>query len=347
MSSSQHCNNCGQELRAGARFCPECGRPLAVPVPPDTPRSTNLSSPVGSAPAAPEPSETVQPQVSPGYGPATWPAKSAADPVPVPAADTLTSFSNATPTGPAAPPREPDHWFAADPPGPPPGEVRPKRSRRPLLAAIIAVVVLGTGTGVAIAAFPVHHRQATNAGAAHNRVSARTSPTAAATSPTAAPTSSPASSPPPATREQAAQALSALLAQSGSDRTAVTQAANAVQDCSAGLSQDEMAFSQAASARQALLGKLAALPGRSALPAPMLQDLTLAWQASDEADQDLAKWTQDEIAQGCSTNDLSDANFTAATRPDGEATKYKKAFAALWTSIATQYGLPAYHYNQL
>jgi hypothetical protein len=108
-----------------------------------------------------------------------------------------------------------------------------------------------------------------------------------------------------------------------------------------------MAFSQAASARQALLGKLAALPGRSALPAPMLQDLTLAWQASDEADQDFAKWTQDEIAQGCSTNDRSDANFTAATGPDGEATKYKKAFAALWTSIATQYSLPAYQYNQL
>jgi zinc ribbon protein len=346
MSSSQHCNNCGQELRAGARFCPECGRPLAVPVPPDTPRSTDLSSPAGSAPAAPEYSETVQSPASPRYGPANWPAKSAADPVPVPA-DTLPSFSSAVPAGPAAPPREPDHWLAADPPGPSPAEVRPKRSRRPLLAAIIAVVVLGTGTGVAIAAFPFHHRQATNVGAAHNRVTARPSPTAAPTSPSAAPTSSPASSPLPATREQAAQALSALLAQSGTDRTAVTQADNAVQDCSAGLSQDKMAFSQAASARQALLGKLAALPGRSALPAPMLQDLTLAWQASDEADQDFAKWTQDEIAQGCSTNDQSDTNFTAATTPDGEATKYKKAFAALWTPIATQYGLPAYQYNQL
>jgi hypothetical protein len=137
-----------------------------------------------------------------------------------------------------------------------------------------------------------------------------------------------------------------LLTQSGTDRTAVTQAVNAVAVCSAGLSQDEMTFSQAASARQVLLGKLAALPGGSTLPAPMLQDLTQAWQASDLADQDFVKWTQDEIAQGC-TAEQSDANFQAATAPDHAATRYKKAFAALWTSIATQYDLPVYQYNQI
>jgi hypothetical protein len=223
--------------------------------------------------------------------------------------------------------------------------VRPKRSRWPLLAAIIAAVVLGTGTAIALVALPSHHRSASNAATAHSGVTARpSSPTAA---PTAAPASSAASSPAPTSREQAAQALSALLAQSGTDRTEVTQAANAVEDCSAGLSQDETTFSQAASARQTQLDKLAALPGRSTLPAPMLQDLTLAWQASGEADQDFVKWTQDEITQGCSTNDQSDDNFQAATAPDDEATKYKKAFAALWTSIATQYNLPAYQYNQI
>jgi hypothetical protein len=44
-------------------------------------------------------------------------------------------------------------------------------------------------------------------------------------------------------------------------------------------------------------------------PASMLQDLTTAWQASGEADQGFAKWTQDEISQGCSTNDQSDASY--------------------------------------
>jgi hypothetical protein len=176
---------------------------------------------------------------------------------------------------------------------------------------------------------------------------------------TAAPTSSPApaavsslapsavSSPVLPPRRQAAQALAALLAQSGTDRTAVTQAVSAVADCSPGLSQDATIFSNAASSHQALLGKLAALPDRSALPASMLQDLTTAWQASGEADQDFAKWTQDEISQGCSTNYQSDASYRATTVPDDQATKYKKAFAALWTAIANEYGLPLYQYNQI
>jgi len=138
-----------------------------------------------------------------------------------------------------------------------------------------------------------------------------------------------------------------LLAQSGTDRTAVTQAVNAVAACSPGLSQDETIFSNAASARQVLLGKLAGLPDRSALPASMLQDLTAAWQASGQADQDFANWTHDEISPGCSTDDQSDASFQAAKVPDNQATKDKKAFAALWTVIANQYGLPLYRYNQI
>jgi hypothetical protein len=177
--------------------------------------------------------------------------------------------------------------------------------------------------------------------------------------PAAAPASSPApsavsspaasagSSPALPTRRQAAQALALLLAQSGTDRAAVTQAVGAVAACSPGLSRDETIFSTAASSRQVLLGKLAALPDRSALPASMLQDLTTAWQASGQADQDFAGWTQDEISHGCSTHDQSDASYQAATGPDAQATKDKKAFAALWTAIANEYGLPLYQYNQI
>jgi hypothetical protein len=79
----------------------------------------------------------------------------------------------------------------------------------------------------------------------------------------------------------------------------------------------------------------------------MLQDLTAAWQASGQADQDFATWTHDEISQGCSTNDQSDASYQAATAPDNQATKDKKAFAALWAAIANEYDLPLYQYNQI
>jgi len=160
-----------------------------------------------------------------------------------------------------------------------------------------------------------------------------------------APSATPTPAVPP--RRQAAQALAALLAQSGTDRAAVTQAVYAVADCSPDLSQDETIFSTAASSRQALLGQLAALPDRSALPALMLQDLTTAWQASGQADQDFANWTQDEISHGCSTNYQSDAGYQAAMVPDDQATKDKKAFAALWAALADEYGLPLYRYNQI
>ncbi len=136
------------------------------------------------------------------------------------------------------------------------------------------------------------------------------------------PASSAVTSPGLPARQQAAQDLAGLLAQSGTDRTAITQAFDAVAACSSGLSQDETVFSTAAASRQTLLGKLATLTDRSALPASMLQDLTMAWQVSGEADQDFADWTQDEISRGCSTNYKSDANYQAAAGPDIFAGKF-------------------------
>jgi len=179
------------------------------------------------------------------------------------------------------------------------------------------------------------------------RVDALSPTPSAVSSPVSSPVSSGVASPGLPPQQQAAQALAALLAQSETDRVAVTQAVGAVADCSPGLSQDETIFANAASSHQSLLGELAALPDRSALPASMLQDLTAAWQESIEADQDLARWTQDEISHGCSTNYQSDASYQAVSVPDEAATTDKKAFAALWTAIANDYGLPSYQYNQI
>jgi hypothetical protein len=215
------------------------------------------------------------------------------------------------------------------------------------VALVGAVVVLGAGAGIG---FLLTHGSAGKAGQTHD-AAAGSSPAAAAPSASSAPTSSASSSasPSPALppRQQAADALAALLVQSGKDRTSITQAVTAVEDCSGDLSQDETVFTNAASSRQALVAKLAALPDGSALPASMLPDLTTAWQASGRADQDFAKWTQDEISQGCSTNYQSDANWQAAAAPDGQATKYKRAFVSLWNGVANEYALPAYQYNQI
>lgn len=153
--------------------------------------------------------------------------------------------------------------------------------------------------------------------------------------------------PPPPTAEQAAQSLSALLAQSATDRSSIVNAVSDVSQCGPALSQDSQVFQNAAASRQDLLSQLANLPGQSVLSAPMLHDLTAAWQASAEADQDFAQWAQDEAAQGCTPDDQSDPGYQAAAAPDDEATADKKHFISLWNLVAVNYGLPTYQWDQL
>jgi hypothetical protein len=162
-------------------------------------------------------------------------------------------------------------------------------------------------------------------------------------------TSATSSASPSGARRQAAVGLSGLLAQSVSDRAAVTAAAVDVRACGSSLRQDARTFSHEASSRQQLLAKLAGLPGRSALPAALLQNLTSAWQASAQVDTDLARWTQDNIARGCHRGHgaRSDAYLRASDVPEGQATVAKKAFAAEWNPIARQYGLATYQRSQL
>jgi hypothetical protein len=151
----------------------------------------------------------------------------------------------------------------------------------------------------------------------------------------------------PEARRQAAVGLSGLLAQSVTDRADVTGAAEDVRGCGPSLHQDARIFTRAASSRQHLLSRLASLPGRSLLPAAMLQDLTSAWQASAQVDTDLAQWTQDNIARGCHHRGRSDAHLRASAIPEGRATVSKRAFAARWNPIARQYGLKTYQRSQL
>ena len=325
MDSPRVCDNCGRRLRPEARFCPECGRSLQAPEPPGT----------AAGPAWPDNTRTVT----------RFPAAPVAEPGPPPMRDRLPS----RPSG--APQRGAEPWPVAELPGTRPPVRRPNQSRD-LLLVLAGVVVLGVGTGVSLVL--LGHHSSGSASGGQGSVSAGSASPAAALSSSAVAPSSPAAASSPVTspsatlpsQQQAAEGVAGLLAQSGADRTAVTAAVADVESC-ANLNQDEAVFNNAASSRQSLLGKLAALPGGSALPASMLQDLTTAWQASGQADQDFAMWTQDEISQGCSTNYQSDPNFAAAAGPDDQATTSKEAFVAAWKGIATQYNLPVYQWNQI
>jgi hypothetical protein len=163
----------------------------------------------------------------------------------------------------------------------------------------------------------------------------------------APPTGTPSSSAAQTAQAQAAQGLAALLAQSVTDRSSIVAAANDVSQCGPNLHQDPQTFQSAVTSRQNLLSQLASLPGRSALPATMLADLTSAWQNSIKADQDYARWAQDEISKGCTANNESDPNAQAAAGPDAQATTDKQAFVSGWNPIAARYGLSTYQWNQL
>jgi hypothetical protein len=207
-----------------------------------------------------------------------------------------------------------------------------------LVIGVVALLAAG-GAATAFIVQPFHHSHAAagtpTTSPAAPRQSLSASASAAPSSATATPSAiaTPSS---PVTRQQAAASVAGFLAQSVTDRSSTVDAVNSVMECGPTLSEDPQIFESAAASRQRLLSQLASLPGRSALPGPMLQALTGAWLASVSADLDFARWAQDELSQGCTQNDQADPNFQAAKAPDAHATTDKKAFVKLWNPIATQ-----------
>ncbi len=225
----------------------------------------------------------------------------------------------------AGPVRDPASWPADG-----------RRRRRPLLLGLAVLILAGIVAGVLFILKPSHPGRA--AAAAHSSAAGGPSSKAVASA-TATSTLPP--------QQRAAKALATLLAQSVTDRSAITGSVSDVNDCGPTLSQDAQTFDKAATSRQNLLSQLAGLPARTALPAAMLQDLTRAWQASAAADQDLSQWAQDESTGACTPNDHADPHFQAAVGPDDQATSAKQAFVSQWNPIASEYGLASYQWNQL
>lgn len=215
------------------------------------------------------------------------------------------------------------------------------------------LLIGGAAAAVIFTVHPFSHSETVSNAASTSGNSAHRSGSADATSASGSPVSTqslPATGPSTAaqvTEQQAAQSLSEMLSQSVSDRTAIVQAVSDIETCGSSLNQDPQVFESAASSRRTLLTELASMPGASALPTPMLQDLTGAWQASIAADTDFARWANDEIAHGCVRNDTSDRGSVAANGPDAQATADKQAFVSMWNPIATQYGLSMYTVGQL
>ena len=213
-----------------------------------------------------------------------------------------------------------------------------------LIVAIVAVVVvLGLAAGL-LFVVSSGHSPSKNAGSSlTNEPSRSVTRTTVATNSTTSSSSTTSTKP---SEQQAAQALSVLLAQSVADRSAINTASTDVSECGPNLSQDQQMFTTAGSSRQSLISQLSTEPGISALPAPMISSLSGAWQASEQVDEDYAKWTADEVSS-CTPNDTADPNYQAALTPNQTATQDKMTFASAWDSIAAMYNLPTYQWNQL
>ncbi len=316
--SQRFCVGCGHKLRQGGRFCTECGRVVGQHGERPAVADDGMAAAPGPRVAAVQPGPAAPASLSP---PAT-----------IPAAPTE------RPPGPASS----SPWLTGHGPSPGPDESGPDQphrghSRWPLVVVLVVLLVGGAaGAGV----FFLHSSHKT---AAAVRADQGSQPAARSPSPVSATASSAGQSP----QRQAAESLASLLAQSVTDRSSVVSAVSDVKDCGPGLTQDPQAFQAAATSRQNLLSRLGDLPGRSALPGPMLQALTGAWQASVQADQDFGQWAQDEVSQGCVQDDHSDPGYQAAAGPDRQATTDKKSFAKLWNPLAARYGLTPYQWNQL
>jgi hypothetical protein len=240
--------------------------------------------------------------------------------------------------------------------GPPPGPPRQpprrhdgRRSGSPLALWIIVLVLLaGGGVAGVLVAHPFSHPAAGRTATTGPGGTASARPAASGTraaSPAASPTASPTAH--AVTERQAAASIAALLAQSVSDRAAISNAARDVGACGPNLASDPKVFDGAASSRKTLLATLATVPGRATLSPALISDLTRAWQASVTADQAYATWATDENTKVCVPSDTADPGYQATVTPNANATKYKTAFTAGWNPIAARYRLKQYQQGQL
>jgi len=363
--SRRFCVQCGQQLKPGSRFCVVCGHAAAGAASPPAgqTRSEEVTAASGYQATATTPVPTRDDAVHPSSPAAdsTWPSKGSyrpADATPEPAQSTFPPPPDEFPPPPDEFPPPPGQFprpsdetaelsglRGRQPPSQPRSRRPPSQPRSRRSWALVLALLLPAVIAAAVVFFVLRPSHSA-------RLSAGASPTSSGNqgnvrATTAGPPASSASSSAPISEQQAATNLAGLLRQSVTDRSSIKAAVTDVDQCGPSLNQDPQTFQNAAASHQQLLSQLSSLAGRSALPAAMLQSLTSAWQASAAADKDLGQWAQDEVSNGCIHNDQADPSFQAAAGPDGQATTEKKAFVSQWDSIASQYRLTTYQWNQL
>jgi hypothetical protein len=306
------CRNCGRQLGPAARFCADCGETTSSGSQPATAAGAETGSirePEAAAAAAGIAERDTSSR--------SWPPAAAGHP------GTLDALPGRESPGDA---------------GVPPGDDGPRTAwpGRPLIVGLAVFVVAGLAAVVIFVFHPFGQHSPAPAAQPPTPVISQASPTPTPTFSSSSPSAA-----------QAAQNLAALLAQSVSDRRSIDHAYNDATKCGPGLDQDSRTFRNAASSRQQLLGRLAGMPGRSALSGQMLGDLTSAWRASVEADQDYAKWARDLVSAGCVGGNPTDPHFVAAKTPNLHATADKRAFVRQWNPLAAQYGLTGYWQSNL
>lgn len=213
-----------------------------------------------------------------------------------------------------------------------------------VLGSVAGVLILaGVATGVIFAVHPfgLEKPTASISNARPQSPGPAGSPASVAGTPES-PSSSAAPAAASVTGQQAAESLSSLLSQSVSDRQQVNAAFSDAGQCGPDLQQDIQTFQNAEASRQQLLGQLSSLPGLGSLPQRMIADLQSSWQASATVDSDYAMWAQDQMDNGCSTDNEADPNYAAADAPNSQATSSKTAFIQQWNSLAQSYGLATY-----
>ncbi|WP_255950062.1 hypothetical protein [Streptomyces odontomachi] len=205
-----------------------------------------------------------------------------------------------------------------------------KRSKAPLIAVGVGIVVLGVGVGALLS----------TSGGDKPHDDARGATTAPAD--TGSPSADPA--------EAQATQLDKLLADSNNSRDAVINAVANVKACK-NLGQSATDLRNAAKQRNGLVTRLSGvavdqLPDHDKLTSA----LNDAWHASASADNHYAAWA-DQIAgnkKACHKGHARNtAQAGAGNKASGEATEAKGRAADLWNVIANKYGLTTRDKSQL
>ncbi|MFJ1747202.1 hypothetical protein ACIOJD_13290 [Streptomyces sp. NPDC088116] len=236
---------------------------------------------------------------------------------------------------------------SSPPAGPPPGGDRSDNDQRPVPGRFILFALAGGLAVAAIVLIVSHYVRSAPAQADHpaGSASSRSESLAGAQPPAGSAsveTGSPRSQETPATAEDQARAVDALLERSSADREKVLAAVSAVEACESPTSVTEASedLNAAAARREDLVTRLGELPLDKVDSGPLAADsLRAAWQHSADADRAFAGWADD--ADGCAPGDAPrTASYRRGVESSDLATAAKEKFLSAWSPIASRYGLP-------